>query len=557
MDKNNNNFLGLIGGFLLSAEEFPDRDALVVNNQTFTYEQLRSKAAQIAGAIVSSEPEPYPLAAVFAYRSLTAYSGVLGILMAGKGYVPLNPKFPVERTRSMLALSGCRVLIVGSEAIHQLPELLKGIGKNLTVILPDGPQTVQADFALTGHRFVTLTESSERNTYVQPNVNPNATAYLLFTSGSTGQPKGVPISHANVRSYVDYTCDRYEVTPSDRLSQEFDQTFDLSVHDMFVSWERGACLFCVPAKATMAPAKFIREHALTMWFSVPSVIGSLSKLRLLQPNNFPSLRWSLFCGEPLPASYAHEWQDAAPNSIVENLYGPTEATIAIANYRWEKEHSPEQCVNGIVPIGQTFHGQHACVIDEHHRMVPSKGIGELCLSGSQVTTGYWNNPEKTEEQFIHLPADPHTLWYRTGDLVKTDESGCLFYLGRIDHQVKIRGHRVELQEIEEVIRQVSGNPQVVSVAWPVRDGSADGVVAFICGPEPLDSGGILAYCRERLPEYMVPKKLCSVSEIPLNANGKIDRQKLIQILGGASNEYARPEATDGVNHSVGTGQHAV
>jgi amino acid adenylation domain-containing protein len=550
-------FHGLISGFLRSADRFPNRNALVVNNQVVTYNDLRSEANRIAVAIARFELEPYPLAAVFAYRSGTAYSGVLGVLISGKGYVPLNPKFPIERTRTMLMLSGCRALVVGKEALHQLPELLKEISHRLTVILPDISDATDLASLHPEHRFVTSRQFSEQSASALPDVHPSAVAYLLFTSGSTGQPKGVPISHLNARSYIEYTCNRYEVTQNDRLSQEFDQTFDLSVHDMFVGWERGACLFCVPENSIMAPAKFIRDNALTMWFSVPSVIGALSRLRLLRPNCFSSLRLSLFCGEPLPATYAQVWQEAAPNSILENLYGPTEATIAISNYRWGTGQPTRPCLNGIVPIGWIFNGQKSCVIDQHRRVVSAGGTGELCLSGSQVTNRYWGNPERTGEQFVRLPEDHESLWYRTGDLVKKDESGCLFYLGRMDHQVKIRGHRVELQEIEEIIREVSGAPQVVSVPWPVRNGNAEGVVAFVCGLELSDPGRILAHCRDRLPEYMVPKKIYSLSDAPLNANGKIDRQKLTQILGGAGDEHHEQQANDQLDHPMGARAHAV
>jgi len=289
----------------------------------------------------------------------------------------------------------------------------------------------------------------------------------------------------------------------------------------------------VHMKGKVAPAKFIRDNALSMWFSVPSVVGALTKLRLLQPGDLPSLRFSLFCGEPLPATYAQAWQEAASHSILENLYGPTEATIAISNYRWDSARSPQECLNGIVPIGKVFDEQNARIVDENRQTVASGGIGELCLSGSQVTTGYWNNPEKTCEQFVGMPGDENSRWYRTGDLAKQGQNGCLFYVGRIDHQVKIRGHRVELQEIEEVVRKACGTSQVVSVPWPVRNGSGDGVVAFVSGLESLDHGRILAYCSGILPEYMVPKKFYLLAEMPLNVNGKIDRKKLVQMLEGA------------------------
>jgi amino acid adenylation domain-containing protein len=532
----NSKYVGLVGGFLRSSEQFPDRAALVVNNETFTYDALRSQADRVAAATLTTEPESYPLAAIFAYRSLTAYSGVLGILTTGKGYVPLNPKFPVERSRKMLVLSGCRVLVVGKEAFDQLAQLLEGIETQLTIILPDVQDASVIAAAHPKHRFITAGEIPASVTWPRPEVSvevsPSATAYLLFTSGSTGQPKGVPISHANVGSYVAYTCDRYSVNENDRLSQEFDQTFDLSVHDMFVCWERGACLYCVPERSVMAPAKFIRDSALTMWFSVPSVVGALTRLRLLAPGSLPSLRYSLFCGEPLPAAYAQAWQEAAPNSVLENLYGPTEATIAISNYRWDSVRSQQESLNGIVPIGKVFEGQKVEVIGENREPVGIGEPGELCLSGSQVTTGYWNNPEKTHEQFVRLTHSNGALWYRTGDLVKRDETGSLLYLGRIDHQVKIRGHRVELQEIEEVVRKACGSSQVVSVPWPMRNGSGDGVVAFISGLESVDQADIISYCSGQLPEYMVPKKIYLLQELPLNVNGKIDRQKLVQILEG-------------------------
>jgi non-ribosomal peptide synthetase component F len=281
----------------------------------------------------------------------------------------------------------------------------------------------------------------------------------------------------------------------------------------------------------MLPAKFIRDHALTMWFSVPSLVALLSNMRLLQPKCFPSLRFSLFCGEPLTATHAQDWQEAAPNSIVENLYGPTETTIAVSHYRWDPSKSPQECLNGIVPIGWPFAGQQ-CRVADHERGKVSE-TGELCLAGSQVTDGYWNNPEKTRCQFVRFPETGGTLWYRTGDLVKRGENGCLYYLGRIDHQVKIRGYRVELQEIEVVLRKTSKAEQVVAVPWPVADGSADGVVAFISGASNLDDLHILNRCREALPDYMVTRRIYRLEEMPLNDNRKVDRKKLVKLLEGA------------------------
>jgi len=525
-------YKGLIQGFLDSAERFASREALVVDDKSLSYKELRGRAAAIARTILDRELESFPLAAILASRSVTAYAGVLGILGSGKGYVPLNPKFPVDRTRKMLALSGSRVLVVGREALGQLPGLLPETDRTLTVVLPDLDDAADLCAAFPQHRFVSSKQIAGGAGFAfDIEVDSAAVAYLLFTSGSTGEPKGVPIHHSNVRSYIEYISNRYEVNERDRVSQEFDMTFDLSVHDMFVCWERGACLFSVPEKSVMLPAKFIRDHALTMWFSVPSLVALLSNMRLLQPKCFPSLRFSLFCGEPLTATHAQDWQEAAPNSIVENLYGPTETTIAVSHYRWDPSKSPQECLNGIVPIGWPFAGQQ-CRVADHERGKVSE-TGELCLAGSQVTDGYWNNPEKTRCQFVRFPETGGTLWYRTGDLVKRGENGCLYYLGRIDHQVKIRGYRVELQEIEVVLRKTSKAEQVVAVPWPVADGSADGVVAFISGASSLDDLHILNRCREALPDYMVPRRIYRLEEMPLNDNRKVDRKKLVKLLEGA------------------------
>jgi acyl-coenzyme A synthetase/AMP-(fatty) acid ligase len=267
-----------------------------------------------------------------------------------------------------------------------------------------------------------------------------------------------------------------------------------------------------------------------MWFSVPSVAMFMSGYRMLKPDSFPSLRYSLFCGEPLSATLADEWQKAAPNSILENLYGPTEATIAISRYRWDSNTSPEECENGIVPIGWIFDKQRSTIIDPEQKPVPSGSTGELCLSGSQVTQGYLNNPEKTRSQYIKISELGEDTWYRTGDLAKQDERGCLYYFGRIDNQVKILGHRVELDEVDAALREAYGSEMAVSIAWPIKDGTATGIVAFVHGDQKPDESQIQEHCRKILPSYMVPKRIYFIDKLPLNANGKIDRLRLIEML---------------------------
>jgi amino acid adenylation domain-containing protein len=524
---------GLADGFLRSLHRFPDRAALYADGVLWTYESLGRMAGGVAGAIRNVDEDNNPLVGILAHRSVTAYAGVLGTLLAGKGYVPLNPKLPIGRLAKILLQSRTRTLIVGEEAAHLLDPLLQQIAHSIVVLYPTVEQAGMPRLGIGPHRLVLFEKAPQDQSFIMPAAsNHDTIAYLLFTSGSTGEPKGVPVRYGNVRSYVQYISRRYEVTEHDRFSQMFDLSFDLSVHDMLVCWERGACLYSVPEHAVMAPAKFIRDHQITMWFSVPSVIGVMLQLGMLKPGSLPSLRGSLFCGEPLPARYARAWQEAAPNSFVENVYGPTETTIAISHYRWDPDNSPQSCLNGIVPIGWIFEGQRTCIVPagELHPAANSDKIGELCLAGSQVTTGYWNAPDKTAKQFVRLPDKGEAVWYRTGDLVKQDNEGCLYYLGRIDHQVKIMGHRVELQEVEGVLRDAAGTEQVASVAWPVKDGLARGIVAFIAGRPDRDAAELLQVCRERLPDYMVPKRICRIDALPLNLHGKTDRQQLIHLL---------------------------
>ncbi len=521
----------LISGFTASRARHPSRPALWVDGAELTYDVLGAIVDRIAATILEHQRESNPLAAVFAHRSVTAYAGVLGVLAAGRGYVPLNPKFPAERTRAMLRRSEADVVVVGRESLPEVDAILRDAGRSLVVILPDLADVTALSAQFPEHRFIASNAlCSSPPAAGAREVSPDSVAYLMFTSGSTGDPKGVAVRESNVRPYVDYITARYGVNAEDRLSQAFDLTFDLSVHDMFVCWQAGACLCCVPEASTMAPAKFIRDVQLSMWFSVPSVIAFMMRLRMLRPGLFPSLRWSLFCGEPLPEAGARAWQEAAPNSVVENLYGPTEATIAITHHRWDEASADADCRNGIVSIGEPFDGQRTCVVDSEGNPQPPEEPGELCLAGSQVTAGYWNDPEKTAASFVRLPGQGDVVWYRTGDHATQDKDGRFYCLGRMDNQVKIRGYRVELQEVDFALRRACGTEQVVSVAWPVRDGSAEGIVAFVSDCTHRDEKALLARCGETLPDYMVPRRIHFLEEMPLNANGKIDRRRLLERL---------------------------
>src|SRR5438067_824738 len=514
--------------FLRSCEKFPDRPAVEVAGCELSYKQLGQRARRLAATIqANATPGEVPLTAVFAYRSQTAYAGVLGALMAGHGYVPLNPTFPIDRTKLMLERSMGRSLIVDARSEPQLQKLLSGFALPL-VICPDQNDVTELAKQLPSHQVIGAAELADAAEWKPRNIDVNSIAYLLFTSGSTGQPKGVMVSHANVLHYVDYVTKRYGIENSDRLSQTFDLTFDLSAHDLFVTWASGACL-CIPTQKQMIkPGAFINEARLTAWFSVPSTAIFMRRLGELKTGSYPHLRLSLFCGEALPVEVVREWSSAAPNSVIENIYGPTELTIGCTSYQWDNRTSPAECEQGIVPIGEPFEDMEALIVDEDLREVAVGGEGELIMTGPQLSKGYWCDEEKTKRAFVSVKGR-EGVYYRTGDRVRRSAPNRpLVYLGRLDNQIKVLGHRVELGEVEAVVRNLSGVDAVVALGWP-GGGNADRIELFL-EADRFDTQPLMNQLKTKLPSYMVPRQIRVLRRFPLNPNGKYDRRALETML---------------------------
>ncbi len=528
MDTGTSNRL-LWSGFLESSARFPNRGAVEIAGHELSYQRLAQQAKRLAATIQEGTDQgAVPLTGIFAYRSETAYAGVLGGLMAGHGYVPLNPTFPIGRTRLMLERSMCRSLIADARSEPQLEKLLSGFPLPLLVICPDLNDVSELAKQLPNHQLIGAADLADAGEWKPRNIDVNSIAYLLFTSGSTGQPKGVMVSHANVLHYVDYITKRYRIESDDRLSQTFDLTFDLSAHDLFVTWTNGACL-CVPTQKQMIkPGALINAARLTAWFSVPSTAIFMRRLGELKPGLYPHLRLSLFCGEALPVDVVRDWSAAAPNSRIENIYGPTELTIGCTAYRWDNQSSAAECERGIVPIGEPFEHMEALIVDEELREVAIGREGELLMTGPQLSQGYWRDEEKTRRAFVSV-ANRNGIYYRTGDRVRRSLPGKpLTYLGRLDHQVKVLGHRVELGEVEAVARSLSGVDGIVALGWP-KGNSADRIELFL-EADKFDTAPLLNALKTKLPHYMVPRTIHVLPRLPLNPNGKYDRRGLETLL---------------------------
>ncbi|GAA0941721.1 AMP-binding protein [Nonomuraea longicatena] len=477
--------------FAAAAARHPTRPALRTSAGTLTYAELEEHAALLAERLVAACGTAPATVALHATRQAAAYAGYLAAQRAGAVVVPLNPAWPQARNEEITAASGADAVITGTGEVA---------GRNGT---------------------------AERR---------DSIAYILFTSGSTGTPKGVPISHANVSAYLSHVIPRYGLGPGSRLTQTFDLTFDLSVFDLFAAWGSGAELVVPTRGDLLAPARFAARERITHWFSVPSLVSVAVQLGRLPEGSLPELRWSLFCGERLTLDQARAWRAAAPHSVIENLYGPTELTLSCTQYRLPEqvEHWPAPADGG-VPIGTLYPGHEELVIDADGRPADQ---GELCVRGPQRFDGYLD-PADNAGRFVafdgtrasvcgDLPSAPPGLWYRTGDLVRRD-GGALVHLGRLDHQVKIQGYRVELGEIETVLRAQPGVVEAVVV--PMSNGAGRTWLAAVhTGADAAGEPELRAALRSRLPGHLVPRTFTRLDRLPLNTNRKIDRSAIIELL---------------------------
>lgn len=517
----------LHSGFRSSVRRHPHRAALSLGERVWTYAELDRLARRWAAALLEVNARPRRVG-VLSHRSLVTYAGFLAALYAGAAAVPLNSTYPLKRNQDVVERSGLDALLTDDGSLPHAARLLSGLRDAPPVLAPESdgvpPGWRSGPGVLTGGAIADRTPLAEP---LSP--DPGGMAYLLFTSGSTGRPKGVPVSHANVSAFLRVNTERYDFSPEDRFSNTFDQTFDLSVFDLFMAWGSGGCLVPLDGPDLHTPLSFIRDQEITVWFSVPSVAVLQHNSGALTPGSVPRLRWSLFCGEALPASAAAAWHAAAPQSVVENLYGPTEATIACTVHRWHPQRSPALSANGIVPIGRPYPGMEAALLAADGTAVADGGTGEICLRGPQVFEGYWRSPGQTRRSF-HERRDGR--WYRTGDLGRRTADGIFTYAGRLDSQVKVLGHRVELGEVEAHLRDQEGVDQAVVVAVRGDEAGTTVLAAVLCGPD-ADVYAVEERLRGCLPPYMIPLTFHLVDRLPLNANGKVDRRALReQVMSG-------------------------
>jgi len=485
----------------------PEQPALIMHQRSWSYRELHDMALQVAAQIEASlDSQPCVVGLLANRSSVASYTGLLGTLYAGAVVVPLEGDGPAARNIAMATAARVDVLLAEPSCGEQATTISQRLDVPLLVLDPRPvarPANSASDRSepFTGSRTVEMSD----------------VAYIMFTSGTTGVPKAVPISHANISHFLTSMSSRYELRPGDVVSQTFDLTFDLAMFDLFVAWSVGATVAHVAASMYASLCDAVNRLGITVWFSVPSTVDLVSRTGQLREDSMPGLRLSLFCGEPLRVSQAESWQRAAPASIIENLYGPTEATVACTGYRWDPVRSPARCVNAIVPIGQPLPGIRVAVVDERLSAVAE---GELLVAGPQVFDGYLNSTN--QDALLDLDG---IRWYRSGDRVRLiEEPEHIAFVGRLDDQVQIRGRRVEAAEIECAMCNLDGVDRAVALIHQEAEGHA-GLVAFYVGSRPKPDGMVTALANT-LPDYMLPRRVWRLERLPLNRNGKTDRSAL-------------------------------
>jgi amino acid adenylation domain-containing protein len=505
-----------------TAQERGEAPAILLGGRTVGYGDVELRANRIAHALVDSGCRPGDRVALLLPKTPETVIAMLGTLKAGCAYVPVDLASPAARAARILESADPRVVLVASSAAR----LLDGILAHVSLATVYG--TTEAS-AVEGERFRTRFDGDAIATLddAAPSiaVSADAPAHLLFTSGSTGAPKGVLITHENVSAFLDWALPAFGIGPTDRLSGHPPLHFDLSTFDVFGALTAGAELHLVDPALNLTPhalARFIGDSALTQWFSVPSTMTFLASFDAVPDGGWPALERVLFCGEVLPTPVLRHWMDRLPHARFTNLYGPTEATIASSYHTFS---APPVDETAPIPIGRACDGEELLVLDEQLDPVEPGATGDLFIAGVGLSPGYWRDEEKTREAFVDDPHDRARRLYRTGDLARVGDDGLFYFLGRDDSQIKSRGYRIELGEIESALNAVDGVRECAVVG--VDTGGFEGTaICAACAPGGLEAPHLRSALAEVLPSYMLPSRWLALDSLPKNLNGKIDRREL-------------------------------
>jgi D-alanine--poly(phosphoribitol) ligase subunit 1 len=496
-DKSNTFQSLVIDPLLFIINRFSTKNAFCINDVFYNYKQLGEYVSKIRFAINELNPENIHIGLV-ANDDIETYASIFALWLEGKAYIPLHPNQPLDRCE----------------------EIIKQI--HINTVLDSSETTVFLNQQVINTHNLSYNDDFLANPAA---IDINSLAYVLFTSGSTGIPKGVTISRKNVGAFMDSFWDcGIAITEEDKCLQCFDLTFDVSVQCFLAPLTKGACVYTVPHDQIKYSYVYglLEDQHLTFGAMAPSMIRYLKPY--FEEINVPSMKYCILTGEASPVDLVHQWEKCIPNAELYNFYGPTEVTIYCTYYKIYGG-AEIKTLNGMLSIGEPMKNVKAIVVDEDYNILLKGEKGELCVCGDQVSDGYWNSPEKNAQAFFEKRYEGSIQrFYHTGDLCYFDNEDSLMLYGRLDSQAKIQGYRVELGEVEYHAREYLEGNNAAVITFTNSIGNTE-LALFIEG-EKVNTALLINYMKTKIPLYMIPTKILVEREFPLNSNSKVDKRKL-------------------------------
>jgi len=496
-----------------------------------TYGELISRAQGIAASLHEAGVGRGDRVGIWKDKTPNCVQAILGTMAAGAAYVPLDPRAPWRRCRTIAEDCGFAAIIADQPRLASLGEFLQGLSPR-KVIVEAAEDAITAAHLPPDLALESFASAVARKSIPLPEVHPEDLAYILYTSGSTGTPKGVIHTHLSGLAFTNWVQDRFAITPDDIFSSHAPFHFDLSISDLYASLGSGASLRLISSLEGMLAAhlvKLITETKMTVWYSVPSILVSMLNAGEIEKQGLPTLRILFFAGEVFPTPQLRRLRRALPNVGLFNLFGPTETNVCTY---YEVPPTIPEYRTAPISIGKACEHMETFVLNDAGEVVGEGAEGVLWAKGGNLMSGYWNDPKRTAATLVPDPrkdSNANGLAYCTGDFVKLQPDGNYEFLGRRDHMVKSRGFRIELGEIESVL---SGHPEILeAIAVPVPDPEVGNrIVASVvarAGQKP-DPNQLRAHCSRFLPTYMVPEQIEIRESMALTSTGKTDRQLLLR-----------------------------
>jgi len=504
--------------FSESATRFPEKPCVCCDEDSLSFREVENFTNAFARAIKVAGVQRGEFVPFFMKKSVRSILSILSILKADCAYIPIDGKSPAQRLKSILTAAQASVIIVDDESQSLLEELLP---------VDERPKTIKKIINISRFTPVETAPIEAQNLSID-------IAYVLFTSGSTGVPKGVMIPHKAIIDYIDWCVETYHLNADDVIANHAPLYFDNSTFDLYCAFKTGATLQLVHEELNVVLprlVKWLSERAISVFFCVPSVLTMLLRSKRLKPDSFPKLRHLICAGEVLPRDILSEWMVMYPHIQFANMYGPTEITVD-CSYHIQHEIPSKDVLS--IPIGKARTNMELFVRTDGGELSQAIGAqGELLVRGTSVAYGYLGDAERTQKSFIQNPLNPffHDLLYCTGDLVRVDQNGDYLFLGRADDQIKYLGYRIELGEIEASLVGIEGVHEGVVVFNNSSNESEREIAALVSLLEGFDADNLRQALEKRLPKYMVPTKIkITNDDFPRTANGKYDRKATLKLV---------------------------